>query len=139
MQCTLQLGYKKCIPFHNRRNVYLLGNYQNNNFIGTFICTCLRLVSKIYLLIILKNGNSTASKNMYRSQYEYEFVCVDWRDVPRKKFYDYIYDYQPLIDEHNKQIQRTINLETFWPTKKIDFLFSQLLQQCIWLIFTVFT
>ena len=68
--------------------------------------------------------NSTASKYTYRTQYEDEFGCVDCRYIRRPQFYGFIYDNQPLIDEHNKQRQIILNLENVGLQIIVGFFFS---------------
>ena len=36
-------------------------------------------------------------------------------------FADLLYDFLPLIDEHNKQRQNILNLERCWPTRNVWF------------------
>ena len=62
-------------------------------------------------------GNTRPSKHLYRSQFEDEFGCVAWKDVPRPEFAEFIFIYLPLIDEHNKKRQHLLNLEICWPTR----------------------
>jgi hypothetical protein len=43
-----------------------------------------------------------------------------------------VYDYLPLLDEHNKQRQSLLHLEKNWPTKKFWFsLLMTLLGMCV--------
>ena len=56
-------------------------------------------------------GNTSPSLHLYISQFEGEFGCVGWRDIPKPNFADSVYDFLPLIDDHNKQLQNILNLE----------------------------
>ena len=66
-------------------------------------------------------GNTNPSKQTYRRQFEDEFGCVNFKDIPRPVFADMLYDFLPLIDEHNKQRQSILNLEKSWPTRNVWF------------------
>ena len=66
-------------------------------------------------------GNTNPSKQTYRTQFEDEFGCVNFKDIPRPVFADMLYDFLPLIDEHNKQRQSILNLEKSWPTRNVWF------------------
>ena len=56
-------------------------------------------------------GNNNPSLHLYISQFEDEFGFVGWRDIPRLKFSDFVYDFLMLIDERNKQHKNVPNLE----------------------------
>ena len=56
-------------------------------------------------------GNNNPSLHLYISQFEDEFGFVGWRNIPRPNFDDFIYDFLPLINEHNKQNQNILNLD----------------------------
>ena len=62
-------------------------------------------------------GNTNPSKTLYRSRFEDDFGGTSFKDIPRPEIADFIYDFLPIIDEHNKQRQRLLNLEYQWPTK----------------------
>ena len=70
---------------------------------------------------ISTTGNTLPSKDTYRTQFEDEFGCVSYKDIPRPVFADLLYDFLPLIDEHNKQHQNILNLERCWPTRNVWF------------------
>eukprot|EP00957_Ditylum_brightwellii_P139478 10630171-Ditylum_brightwellii.AAC.1 len=46
-----------------------------------------------------------------------EHGCVGWKDIPRLEFVDYLFEFLPLIEVHNKQCQNILNLERCWPTR----------------------
>ena len=73
-------------------------------------------------------GNNNPPLRLYRSQFEDKFYCLGWRDIPRPKFSNFIYDFLPLIDENNKPCENILNLNKCWPTKNFWF----------WLIATIF-
>ena len=66
-------------------------------------------------------GNTNPSKHTYRTQFEDKYGCVSWKEIPRPVFADLLYDFPPLIDEHNKQRQNILNLERCWPTRNVWF------------------
>ena len=70
---------------------------------------------------ISTTGNTLPSRDTYRTQFEDEFGCVSYKDIPRPVFADLLYDFLPLIDEHNKQRQNILNLERCWPTRNVWF------------------
>ena len=62
-------------------------------------------------------GNTNPSKTLYRLQFEDDFGGTSFKDIPRPEIADFVYDFLPIIDEHNRQRQRLLNLEYQWPTK----------------------
>ena len=62
-------------------------------------------------------GNTSPSLNTHKSQLEDDFGGVGFKELARPKLAEFIYEYLPLIDEHNKQRQNILNLEGSWPTK----------------------
>jgi len=66
-------------------------------------------------------GNTYPSNVTYKSQFEDEFGSVGFKELPRPKLAEFLYEYLPLIDEHNKQRQNILNLEGCWPTRNCWF------------------
>ena len=62
-------------------------------------------------------GNTTQSNTLYRSQLKGEFGGVGRKDIPQPELADFLYQYLPLIDEHDKQHQSILNLKQCWPTR----------------------
>jgi hypothetical protein len=54
---------------------------------------------------------------MYESKFEDEFGNILSKFLPHPQFSHFLYEYLPLIYEHNKQIQLVLGLERKWPTK----------------------
>jgi hypothetical protein len=53
----------------------------------------------------------------YQSAFEDDFGNVNYKFLPRPQLAHSIFEYLPLIDEHNKQHQAVLGLERKWPTK----------------------
>ena len=51
------------------------------------------------------------------SSFEDEFGNVSHKTIDRPELCHFLYEYLPLIDEHNKQRQRLLALEKSWPTR----------------------
>jgi len=66
-------------------------------------------------------GSTARSANAYRSHFENEFGQVDYKDLPRPKLAEFLYEILPLIDEHNKIRQHRLALEKCWQTKNCLF------------------
>jgi len=67
-----------------------------------------------------------------RSHFENEYGQVDYKDLPRPKLAEMLYDLLPLIDEHNRMRQDRLALERCWPTKNCWFhLITTLLGQSV--------
>jgi hypothetical protein len=62
-------------------------------------------------------GNTAVSSIAYRSAFEDDFGNVDYKFLPRPQLAHFIFEYIPLIDEHNTQRQAVLGLERKWPTK----------------------
>jgi hypothetical protein len=54
---------------------------------------------------------------MYESNFEDELGNVSSKLLPRPQISHFLYEYLPLIDEHNKQRQSVLGLERKWPTQ----------------------
>ena len=98
--------------------MWQVGNYDR------MYCRCaidsdlLRVVSKKGTSFFITTCGITApSKNLYRSNFEDEYGGVTFKDIQRPEIAEFLYQYLPLIDEHNKQRQKLLNLERCWPTK----------------------
>ena len=85
-----------------------------------FVCAYAWSMSRVSYFVST-TGNTNPSKETYRTQFEDEFGCVAFKDIPRPVFADFLYDFLPLIDEHNKQRQNILNLEKLWPTRNVWF------------------
>ena len=62
-------------------------------------------------------GSTKVHPEKYQSSYEDNFGNVRVKDVNRPWVAHFLYEYLPLIDEHNKQRQSLLNLERCWLTK----------------------
>lgn len=65
----------------------------------------------------LTYGSTAKSSNPYRSHFENDYGKVDYKELPRPKLAEFLYEYLPLIDEHNRSRQDRLALEVTWPTK----------------------
>ena len=66
-------------------------------------------------------GSTAKSRNSYRSHFENEYSQVDFKELPRPKLAEFLFEYLPLIDEHNRMRQDRLALEKCWPTKNCWF------------------
>jgi hypothetical protein len=57
------------------------------------------------------------SSVMYKSSFEDEFGSISSEFFPRPQISHFLYEYLPLIDEHNKQRQSVLGLERKWSTQ----------------------
>lgn len=62
-------------------------------------------------------GSTEPSPILYESKYEDEWGVPATRLIQRPKIAHFLFDYLPLIDEHNKQRQSLLALEKRWLTK----------------------
>jgi hypothetical protein len=62
-------------------------------------------------------GSTSPSSIMYQSNFEDEFGNMDLKMLPRPQVCHFLYEYLPLIDEHNKHHQYVFHLEKKWRTK----------------------
>jgi hypothetical protein len=73
-------------------------------------------------------GSTTPSSVVYKSNFEDEFGNVDFKVL----VCHFLYEYLPLIEEHNKQRQSVLRLEKKWPTKDCWFrLLVTLMGMCV--------
>jgi hypothetical protein len=77
-------------------------------------------------------GSTVPSSIMYQSNFEDEFGNVNFKMLPWPQVCNFLYEYLPLIDEHNKQRQSVLRLEKKWPTKDCWFrLLVTLMGMCV--------
>jgi hypothetical protein len=62
-------------------------------------------------------GSTEPSSTKYQSKFEDEWGITNVREIDRPQLAHFLYEYLPLIDEHNKQRQSLIQLEKKWLTK----------------------
>jgi hypothetical protein len=62
-------------------------------------------------------GRTDPHPQKYRSNFEDDFGVVTFKELNRPYIAHFLYEYLPLIDEHNKQRQNLLNLERSWLTK----------------------
>jgi hypothetical protein len=62
-------------------------------------------------------GKTTPHESKYMSHFEDDFGNVEHKAINRPAICHFIYEYLPLIDEHNKQRQNLLNLKRCWCTK----------------------
>lgn len=62
-------------------------------------------------------GTTVTHESAYISKFEDEFGNVSSKELPRPAIAHMIYDFLPLIDEHNKARQNGLSLETVWRTQ----------------------
>jgi hypothetical protein len=74
----------------------------SNKGVSYFISTC---------------GSTETSEYKYEAKYEDDWGNTSVRMLDRPKIADFLYQYLPLIDEHNKQRQNLLGLERRWPSK----------------------
>jgi hypothetical protein len=63
-------------------------------------------------------GKAAPSNNLNSTQYDDEFGQACEKHIHRPSFADYFYTYCPIIDEHNKQRQFLLHLESTWRTEE---------------------
>ena len=66
-------------------------------------------------------GKTSPSAIMYKTHFEDDFGNVRTRQINRPEIAHFLFQYLPLIDEHNKQRQNILNLEKSWPTQNCWF------------------
>jgi hypothetical protein len=77
-------------------------------------------------------GNTTVSSVLYQSDFQDDFGNVDFKMLPRPQVCHFLYEYLPIIDEHNNQRQNVLGLEQKWPTKDCWFhLLVTLVGMCV--------
>lgn len=62
-------------------------------------------------------GSTYPAEQSYTTHFEDEFGIVSTKQISRPHLLEWVYDFLPLIDEHNRQRQNILNLERKWPTK----------------------
>ena len=62
-------------------------------------------------------GSTAPHQDKYLSHFEDDFGNVTAKEINRPCVSNFLYEYLPLIDEHNKQRQNLLNLERNWATK----------------------
>ena len=77
-------------------------------------------------------GKTVPSTVLYRSSFEDEYGNVKYKDINRPQFAHFLYEFLPLIDEHNKQRQAILRLEKSWPTRTCWFqLLTTIVGMCV--------
>ena len=66
-------------------------------------------------------GSTAVHPQKYETSFEDDFGNVRVKEVNRPWVAHFLYEYLPLIDEHNKQRQSLLNLERCWLTKNCWF------------------
>jgi hypothetical protein len=56
-------------------------------------------------------GSTEPSDELYTSYFEDEYRNVSSKQILRPKLAHFLYEYLPLVDEHNKQRQNLLGLE----------------------------
>ncbi|KAG7355118.1 hypothetical protein IV203_004474 [Nitzschia inconspicua] len=88
----------------------------SQNRVSYFISTC---------------GSTEVSPIKYESKFEDAWGNTSFKLINRPKLAHFLYEYLPLIDEHNKQRQNILALEKVWLTKDVWFRnVTTLLGQC---------
>ena len=81
---------------------------------------------------VTTTGSTEPSEFLYECKFEDEWGNTNSRAIKRPKLVHFLYEYAPLIDEHNKGRQQVLNLEKRWLTKSCWFrLTSTVLGQCV--------
>ena len=62
-------------------------------------------------------GSTSVHAEKYLSHFEDDYGNITSKDINRPKVLHFLYEYLPLIYEHNKQRQNIFNLERNWCTK----------------------
>ena len=62
-------------------------------------------------------GKTVRHETPYRTKFDDGFGNVDYRELPRPAVAHFLYEFLPLIDEHNKTCQNALALEKCWLTK----------------------
>ena len=83
-----------------------IGYAWSNSSISYFVSTC---------------GSTHPAKECYETHFEDDFGVITTKKIARPHLLEWVYDYLPLIDEHNKQRQNILHLEKKWPTKNCWF------------------
>jgi hypothetical protein len=67
--------------------------------------------------IVSTCGDTSTHEEKYMSAYEDDWGRIQYKMLDRPRIAHFLYEYLPLIDEHNKQRQNLLNLERKWCTK----------------------
>ena len=67
--------------------------------------------------IVSSCGTTVRHEQNYFSKFENEFGQVEVKELPRPAIAHMLYEFLPLIDEHNRQRQGILSMERKWPTK----------------------
>ena len=62
-------------------------------------------------------GSTDVHDEKYISNYKDDFGNVTFKEINRPKILHFLYEFLPIIDEHNKQRQSVLCLEKKWATK----------------------
>ena len=62
-------------------------------------------------------GNNCLLERIYKSKFENEFGSVTFKEISRPEIAEFLYEYIPLIDGHNKFRKGILNMDKCWPTK----------------------
>ena len=62
-------------------------------------------------------GKTTPCEVKYETHFEDAYGNTQYKEIDRPDIAHFLYEFLPLIDEHNKQRQNLLNLESCWPTK----------------------
>jgi len=83
-------------------------------------------------MILSTCGGTEVHAQKYRTKFENEWGGVSIKEYPRPAVAHFLYDFLPLIDEHNKQRQNLLGLERVWKTRCCWFrLLTTLLGMCV--------
>ena len=66
--------------------------------------------------MVSSNGTTVQHEKTYKSKFEDKFGNVTEKELPRPTIAHFLYEFLPLIDEHNKARQNFLALEKTWPT-----------------------
>ena len=62
-------------------------------------------------------GKTTPSPHKYEAKFEDDWGNTSFREIPRPDILHVLYEYVPLIDEHNKSRQSILAMEKRWQTR----------------------
>lgn len=62
-------------------------------------------------------GSTRPAPELYVTNFEDDFGNITFKEIQRPWISYFLYNYLPLIDEHNKMRQDVLGLENSWPTK----------------------
>ncbi len=99
-----------------RLTCWPLGDIWNYSFRSKAYCSCLYLESKSGVLHFIKLWFNKTCWKMHMSYFENDYGNVGSKEINHPKLAHLLYEYRPLIDEHNKQRKKNLGLERKWPT-----------------------